>query len=219
MQLSVKTSVTTWIKSDATRRVVKRVAFSFLSLWVHGAVLFFLTMTLFAGKKTAVKDQVNVPPPAIQILLTNPPPETPPEQQQVASTPEDTTPPLISEKSLPLAKPNELTPKDGILDCESLDTKPQRFVVGPSSLDIRPDENLSGQVELHLMIHRDGTVIGVQVAKSTMNEKMTEKIVSSAYTAFFRPGGIGGVPVDCDMKVEISITPPVAPADNSLAPR
>jgi TonB family protein len=221
MQLAAKSSVTAWLKSETGRRMGKRIAFSFLSLWVHGAVLFFLTMTLFAGKKAADKDQViTPPPPTIEVMLTNPPPDTPPDQPQAVPTdiPEDVTPQLISEKSPTLEKPTELTPKDGILDCESLSTKPQRFVVGPSSLNIRPDENLTGRVELHLMIHRDGTVIGVKVAKSTTNQALTEKIVSSAYTAFFRPGEIGGVPVDCDMKVEISVTPPVVPADASLGP-
>jgi len=214
MHLPVKASVTAWLKSDAGRRVGKRMAFSFLSLWVHCAVLFFLTMTLFAGKKASDKDQQGVPPPAIEVLLSPPPPEPPPHAAP-AIPPED-TPPLISEKSLSLEKPKELTPKDGILDCGSLSTKPQRFIVGPSTLMNRPDEDQSGHVEMHLMIHRDGTVIAVKVEKTTMTPSMTEKIVAYAATSIFRPGEIGGVAVDCDMRYDFSVTPPTVPADQPL---
>jgi hypothetical protein len=217
MQLSVKSSVTAWLKSETGKRVGKRMAFSFLALWVHVAVLFFLTMTLFAGKTSDDKiKEASTPPPVIKVILaSSPPEETPPPQVPPEITPQD-MPPLVSEKSLPLAQPKEITPKDGIYDCESLTTKPRRFVLDANFVDFKPDEDVSGHVQLHLTIHRDGTVIGVRVEKSTMTRSMTDKIAANAGTSIFQPGEIGGVAVDCDMKFDFSVTPPNGTSNRSL---
>lgn len=194
----------------------KRIAFSLLSLWVHGALLFFLTMNLFAGNNSSDKRATNLqqqPLKPIEVsLATNP--EASIQVEQPKTPPEvivEQLPPPPEKKPQTEEKPKEESLKDGILDCDSLDKRPERIVLSPTYLDANPKENISGHVILHLSLYRDGTVLRAIVESSTLDKRSTDKIAALAYTSIFRPGEIGGVAVDCDMTYDVTVTPPGRP--------
>ncbi len=209
-------SLQAWWAKERVRNMGKRIAFSLLSLWVHGAVLFFLTINLFAGNNSSDKEATNpqheplklinvslAPNPEASIKVEQPPPAPTVIEEQLPPSPEKK--PQIEEK------PKDESLKDGILDCDSLDKRPERIVVSPTYLDASPNENISGRVILHLSLFRDGTVLRAIVKSSTMDKKSTDKIAALAFTTIFRPGEIGGVAVDCDMTYEVTVSPPVGP--------
>jgi outer membrane biosynthesis protein TonB len=202
-------SLQAWWAKERVRNMGKRIVFSLLALWVHGAVLFFLTMDLFAGNNSNERASLAVLQQTVDVnLIADPAPVSP--QEPLAPIISDQNPvPPIADKKAPSSK--DATTKDGILGCDALTKRPQRLGRGPSFLDINPNENMSGHMVLHLTIHRDGTVIGVSIASSTMSKVLMDKIVASAYNTYFSPGEIGGVAVDCDMKYEVTVKPPVAP--------
>ena len=209
-------SLQAWWAKERVRNMGKRIVFSLLALWVHGAVLFFLTMDLFAGNNSSDKRATNPQPqplkPVEVSLATNPEASVQIEQPKIPPAAiVDQLPPPPEKKPQAEEKPKEESLKDGILDCDSLDKRPQRIVVSPTYLDASPNENISGHVLLHLSLYRDGTVLRAIVESSTMDKKSTDKIAALAFTTIFRPGEIGGVAVDCDMNYEVTITPRGSP--------
>ena len=216
--------VNTWLKKVSTYRdAFRRAGFAFLTLWIHAAVLFYVTMVLFAGHKIGSKTPNEKPPHIVQISLANPtPPDTPPNppEQPAAPQPDLTANGTVpaSEQSTPSPpaqtkaehKPSvQMTsPDEGVLDCDSLDKRPERIVLGPSYLDLPPNDNLSGELVIKMKIHRDGTVLRMTVESSTMAPRVQDRVMQWVGSSLFRPGEMGGVPVDCEMRFDFSLTPP-----------
>jgi outer membrane biosynthesis protein TonB len=132
------------------------------------------------------------PPPEFE------PQESPPEQQAdvpISSAMED---PKADEQS------KEMASKNSALACDSLAKKPERIVFGDDYVQFIPDGKNPGHIVLHETIHRDGTVIAVNVEQSTMNKQMEDQVIAWAYRSLYRPGEIAGIAVDCDMKYVVS---------------
>lgn len=226
MRLSVKA----WLKKLSTQKdALRRVLFSFLSIWVHAVVLFYLTTVLFSGNKAGAKKDLTQQPKTpliIQVSMASPPPTaaaaddqnlapTPIEENADSSAktavPEPMPTPPVEDKSKIEEKPAKLSAEDGIFDCDALDKKPERIILGTATLDLPPNDDPTGQLVLRLKIHSDGTVLAVTVEDSTLGARAQRKVVESVRTTLFHPGEMGGVPVDCDMKYEFSLTPPEKP--------
>lgn len=225
---SIKEETRVNTKAGATKkrwyRIAYRTSFTLLSLWVHFAVWFFVTMNLFAGSNVTESTQapmnrleavvtVELPPqpvpkedPAPVNTLVPDPANTENRMDQTLQpppTPKQTTPPL-AQVATPSDKSAEATPKEGILSCDSLTKKPQRIELGSGELGMQLKNAIKGgSVVLHIALRRDGTVLGVNVEQSTVEKKLETAIVDYAYRSLFTPGELDGVAVDCDMKFEI----------------
>lgn len=213
------------------RDALRRAVFVFLTLWVHVAVLFYLTMVLFTGHTLgAAKANPDPVKPkhiveisfAPQIVPSPPKSETPPELKldtnalapaQIA-TPEPPPPPTLNP---PEAKADDksvlASDKEGILDCDSLDKKPERIVLGPTNINLPPQEIATGELVLKIKIHRDGTILNVHTENSTMSPRVQEKVIQWVAGSLFHPGEMGGVKVDCEMHFEFSFGGPESPND------
>lgn len=215
-------------KLDRHRDALRRAIFAFLAIWVHIAAMFYLTMMLFTGHSlsAAKANPSPVKPHTVEISLAAiaqpapPKTETPPEakreldptaRNQATATPAPPPQPPATEQPKVDEKPTQTAAKEGILDCDSLDKKPERIVLGPTYLDIPPQEDLSGEVVLRVKIHQNGTVLGVKVENSTMKPRVQEKVMQWVATSLFHPGEMGGVKVDCELRYEFSLNGPARP--------
>jgi TonB family protein len=217
--------------TNATRRVI----FSLLSVWLHFAILFYVTMVLFArgenGPNQAL-DSLRREEKKITVALRQPAPVTPiptpdatptvdapkemavpsPKEKEVPSPKEkEVAPPKEPEPPVAATKPAEATHSEGILNCADLTKKPEQIASGESFMQIKAIDSTSGSAILRERINREGIVIDVQVESSTMTKKLEEQVVASAYHTVFSPGQMGNVPVDCTIRFKVSSDDAPAP--------
>jgi TonB family protein len=210
----------------------RRAGFVFLSAWVHVAAAFYLTAMLFTGhtlnatkantdpvKPKHIVEISFIPP---QPVPTPPKPEAPPPELPFDPNALATIPPAPPEPLPPPPKPPEekvdeksivTSDKEGILDCDSLDKKPERIVLGPTNINLPPQESATGELVLKIKIQRNGTVLNVTTENSTMTPRVQEKVIQWVANSLFHPGEMGGVKVDCEMRFEFSLSGPGSPTD------
>lgn|GEM_PF-5451572 len=224
----------TWLEKFSNYRdAVRRAGFVFLAVWLHVAIAFYLTMVLFTGHTLNVakaNPDSAKPKHIVEISFTPPvvpptPPEAPPpprelpfdpsatSPQQVA-TPAPPPPPVVPQDTKPDEKAISSSNKDGILDCDSLDKKPERIVIEHANMDLPPQESLSGHLIMKVKIHRNGTVLAVNTESSTMTPRVQDSVIRWVASSLFHPGEMGGVKVDCEMRFEFSLGEPESSNDS-----
>jgi len=230
----------TIVNNPALQKFGRRFLFSLLSIWVHFAALFYVTMILFShgehgegdvpaslrhlqkidvsleqpvppqdttpkpasqAPKAANKPNENIPPVEPEAKKENPPPEPrivkPGEKEAPPPPKAPETPPQPNDA-------NESASTEGVLNCNTLTSKPRMIVSGEGFMRIKDIDNPAGSVTLRVKIHRDGTVIDVVVEESTMTKKMEGQAVVAAYHSLFSPGKMGDVAVDCTTRYKVS---------------
>jgi hypothetical protein len=247
--------VQSWANNTKIANSIRFSLFSFLALWVHCAVFFYLTTVIFFGKDLGQPNQtiltstsrrmmevsLEVPSPPVPVVPTAQ------EQQQIASAlqqigmtdadamvaPQTAQPSKqeavinslvdaayrdnpskdISSASVsptanatsPSAEPqNAAAQKAGLLGCDSLAKKPERIIFGDDYVQITEDGNPPGHAIVHEVINREGAVIAVNIEESTMSKTLENQVIAWAYRKFYRPGEMGGVKVECEMKYLVS---------------
>ncbi|MBV8666852.1 MAG: hypothetical protein JO269_10255 [Burkholderiaceae bacterium] len=213
-----------WMNNESAktrlRKAGRRIVFSLLSLWLHGAALFFLSMVLFTGRNSS---GLGSPGPrqaqtqTVEVKL-----QTVPQQSDAASAGG-----MVQEAEKQIefkqqiardtvdqhadSAPKETASKAGLLSCDALERKPQRILFGDDYVQTMHDHSPPGRMVLHETINREGRVIAVRVEDSTMSKAMEDQVIAWAYRSFYRPGQIGAAAVECDMKYVVSPTPYDAP--------
>jgi len=201
----------TIVNDPALLNCGRRLLFSLLSLWLHFATLFYVTMILFSRGESGPE---NLPASLkhqekIEVSLK----PQPPQPTQPAKTDQDVAPIKAKENPAPAKVPDtppqaapasEATSSEGVLNCDALTTKPHLIASGEGFMQIKNIDSTAGSITLREKIHRDGTVIDVTVEKSTMSKKMEEQVLNSAYHTLFAPGKMGDVPVDCSIRFEVT---------------
>ena len=189
----------------------RRLLFSLLSVWVHFAALFYVTMVLFSRGENGPQDSPDSlrHQQKIEVSLKQPPvPQTaaPMPDEKVAEVKEKENPslPKVPETPPVANKASEPANSSGVLNCDALTSKPRLIASGEGYMQIKNIDSTAGSMTLREKIHRDGTVIEVVIEKSTMSKKMEEQVINSAYHTVFSPGEMEGIPVDCLIRFEVS---------------
>jgi hypothetical protein len=115
----------------------------------------------------------------------------PPTMQQVAE--------MSSVRILSSAKPSAPVYHTG----KELSRLPEMMERPPAAIEI--DQGTSGEVVFKLSIDRFGKVALVQRLKSNLPRETEGKLAMQLYRAQYRPGEIGGLPVDSEMIVDLKL--------------
>jgi hypothetical protein len=86
-----------------------------------------------------------------------------------------------------------------------LSRQPEILGSGPEYIELASEAAMSGHILLRLSIDRLGIVSNVSVLKASVPKHVQEEVVVQFYRASYKPGEIGGNPVNSEMHVFVQV--------------